>query len=844
MFKITIAALSAVARLCRETPIISPLGGLSGRTSTTFSSFIILCILSIFPNGSLTAQNNFAQQTADKFATYQAARPQEKVYLHLDKPYTALGDTVWFKGYIVEANRQTIDTVSRVLYVDLINEKTNKITLSQRYALINGTTNGRLVIADSVASGQYRIRAYSNYMRNFSEDFFFNQKIQIYSQELSPTTTDTTAIDVQFFAEGGNLVAGINNRVAYKGINTLGYGTDIEGFVVSSAGDTVVAFTSMHLGMGNFSFTPDATKSYSAQVRKKNGTWKTVALPKVNPEGFAVQIDNVSNRNNVRVIISVNKNLKPDATATLIATGRGEVRFAAAIPLTRKTILVNIPRNQLGEGISQITLFDDKQQPTCERLVWGNKPKPLNVSIKIDKTNYKPREKVEVALTVFDYSGKPVEGSFSVAAIDQKQGSQNVYDQNIVSYMALTSDLKGFIEAPSYYFDSTQTEAPFKLDLLLMTQGWRRFVWKDVLAFDTTSGPQFFIESGLGLKGTVTKLNGKSAGVVNLTTAMMQGEAQTLFKAESDDKGNFVFSDLNYYDSTSFTIQAATPKGNKDLTITPEVFKASKPQTMSGNWPADKRQAELLANYMSLMSEYRRIETQFRNSADKTIDEVVIKAKRAKEKDPRKNYTMASNTLKTEDIAGSGALNIIEAIQNRIPGVTVTGSGLNVKVNIRASANFSGAVDPLFLIDGVPTELQQLINTSTIDVESIDVLKGPQASMFGSRGAGGVICVYTKRGNKNYDWSQDKSPGVKGIKVMGFEIERAFYSPKYDTPQTATKPDLRSTVYWNGNLKTDKEGKAKVSFYNNDNLNTTIGIRVEGLATDGRAGAGVLSYKQ
>jgi TonB-dependent SusC/RagA subfamily outer membrane receptor len=803
-----------------------------------------LVLLLMLLTGSLYAQNDFPQQIAEKFATYQAARPQEKVYLHLDKPYSAVGDTIWFKGYIVEANRQAIDTVSRVLYVDLVNEATGKVTISHRYALINGTTNGRFVLADSILSGSYRIRAYTNYMRNFSEDFFFNQKLQIYKETTALTIPDTNTIDVQFFAEGGNLVAALSNRIAYKAINAFGYGIDIDGFVTSSAGDTVVAFASMHLGMGNFSFTPDATKTYSANVRKKNGVWRTIALPKVSAEGFALQIDNVSNKNNVRVIISVNKNIKTGGQATLLAQGRGEVRFSAAIPLTRKTILVNIPRNQLGEGITQITLFDDKNQPTCERLVWGNKPKALTVSIKTDKPTYKLRERTEVSVTVSDYLGKPVEGSFSMAVIDQKQGNQHEYDQNIVSYMALTSDLKGFIEKPSYYFDSTQAEAPFRLDLLLMTQGWRRFVWKDVIEFDTTSAPQFFIESGLSLKGNVTKTNGKNAGIVNLTTAMTQGEAQTLFKADSDDKGNFVFSDLNYYDSTSFTIQAATPKGNKDLTIKVESFIPPKPQSIAGNWPTDKGQADLLASYMAQMADYRRFEAAFRNSTDKTIDEVVIKAKRAKEKDPRKTYTTASNTLKTEDLAGTGALNIIEAIQNRIPGVNITGSGSTVKVNIRASANFSGAVDPLFVLDGIPTELQQLVNTSVNDVESIDVLKGPQASIYGSRGAGGVICVYTKRGNRLYDWSKDKSPGVKGVKIMGFEVERAFYSPKYDVPQAATKPDLRSTVYWNANLKTDKEGKAKVSFYNNDNSNTRISIRVEGLATNGKAWAGLQNYGQ
>jgi TonB-dependent Receptor Plug Domain len=803
---------------------------------TTINTFIFI-ILSILLPSTINAQADFAKKTSEKFINYQSARPQEKVYLHLDKPYSAVGDTIWFKGYIVEANRQTIDTVSRVLYVDLVNENTNKIAISHRYALIKGTTNGQFVLSDSIAKGAYRIRAYTNYMRNFSEDFFFNQKIQIYNESTTPFEADTNTIDVQFFAEGGNLIAGLNNRVAFKAINVQGYGADIEGFVMSSVGDTVVTFASVHLGMGNFSFTPEAAKSYSAKVRKKNGLWKTVSLPKLNSDGYALQIDNASNKNNVRVIISVNKNLKADDNATLIATGKGEVKFAATIPLTRKTILVNIPRNQLGEGISQITLFDEKQQPICERLVWANKIKPLIVSIKTDKPTYKQRERIQVSVNVSDPTGKPVEGDFSITAVDNNKMAQDPYDQNILSYLALTSDLKGFIEQPSYYFDSTQAEAQFKLDLLLMTQGWRRFAWKEIMAFDTTVAPQFFIESGLSLKGSVVKLNGKSAGIVNLTTVMQQGDAQTIFKADSDEKGNFVFSDLNYYDSTSFTIQAVTPKGNKDLTISIEPQNLAKVQGISGNWPVDYLQAQQLKTYLRELTDIKRIN----NNGDKTLDEVTISARKIKVKDPRKIYSVASNTLKTADIAGSSAMNIIEAIQNRIPGVTVTGSGMNVKVNIRASANLSGTIDPLFLIDGVPTELQQLINLSINDVESIDVLKGPQASIFGARASGGVISVFTKYGNKNYDWSNDRTPGVKGTKVMGFEVEKTFYSPKYEVAQETFKPDLRTTLFWNPNLKTDTNGNAQFSFYNNDNANNSISIRAEGLANDGRAGASMKS---
>ncbi len=785
--------------------------------------------------------DNFQTKITNKVATYQTALPQEKAYLQTDKPYYSLGDTIWFKSYLTLANQLVLDSLSKVIYVDLIESTTGKVVEWHQYPIKNGMAQGNIILSDSTLSGKYTIRTYNNWMKNFNPDFVFQKTIQIYnSPSPTPIFSDTSAFDIQFFPEGGNFVTGLNNRIGFKAIDPSGKGIEVNGTIISAAGDTLTTFSSVHLGMGLFYLTPLPQQNYFAIVRHGKGAWKRIELPKSQATGFAIQIDNFGNKTNVRAIIS--HNLNSNAEATLVVYGQGDLRLMAKVPLSRKTSLINIPRNLLGDGISYITLFDDEQKPVCERLIWPRKLKPLKLSIKTDKQNYRPRERIDVELNVTDDTNQPVEGYFSMAATDQSQVSgQHPYDQNIFSYFYLSSDLKGNIEQPAYYFDSTQSQAAFHLDNLLMTQGWRRFAWKEVLA-DTIPTPKYMIESGLNLSGNVTKLNGKTPGKVVVSSMITEkNNEQYLLKIESDENGRFEYIGVSFTDSTQVYIQAETPKKNRDLLVKLDKQWPALVSKNLNNNETTAAESAILKAYLQRMAEYRNIEERIRNSGEKLLGEVVIKSQKTVARDPRKIYSKPQNSLSGDMLKNVAALNPIEALQGRVAGLRIIGTGQNMTVNIRGASNFSGDIPPLYMIDGMYSDLQTLLNTPMSTVESIDVLKSSEATLFGSQGAGGVIAVYTKRGGPNYDFKNEKVPGTLNTTLMGFRPTMLFYSPKYDVNNNSKKPDFRSTLYWNPEIKTDRNGRAKLSFYNSD-ANSSILIKAEGLTMQQQAGANSVSY--
>lgn len=793
-------------------------------------------------SASLYFSDDFTSKISKKLVEYQQALPQEKAYLQTDKPYYTVGDTIWLKTFLVVSNQLLPDTISKTIYVDLVDENTGKTVDFKRLPLKNGMAQGQFVLNDSTLNGSYQIRAYNNWMRNFSEEMVFRKKIKIFNEKAIATMPDTTLFDIQFFPEGGNLVSGLNNRIAFKAVNALGKSTNIEGFILSSTSDTITAFVSSHLGMGYFNLTPEPQKIYQAMVKKTNGKWIKFELPSILEQGIAVQVDNFSNKTNVRAIISNNLKVSENEIATIVVYGQGEIRLVANLPLSKKVSLVNIPRAVLGDGMSFITVFDSKQNPVCERLFWSNKVQPLKVTIKTNKNEYKPKEKVDVEVLVLNQNNQPVEANFLVSVSDQNQVSGlEPYNQNLLSYMHLTSDLKGAIENPSYYFDSTKTQAAFHLDYLMLTQGWRRFKWKEILA-DTLQKPKYFIEQGISVRGNVLKMNGKNAGKVNLDVMITDAnEEKTMIKSEANSDGSFELTNLNYKDSVEFFIQAATQKDNRDLMIKLEDFVSPKFNSQNIYNESNGIEESALKSYLERMFEYRNIESKIKNSGEKLLQEVVVKAQKTVAKDTRKIYTTASNTMTAEQLKNTSALSTIEALQNRIPGVQVTGTYPNFKVNIRAATNFGGAIEPLYLLDGMYSDMQAILNTPISNVESIDVLKQGQASMFGSRGAGGVIAVYTKKGNPNYDVRAENAPGTLMTKLKGYDSFKEFYSPKYAESVNVQKPDFRSTLYWNPSVQTDKNGKATFSFYNSD-ATTSVYMNIEGMSQQGQIGVNTAQY--
>lgn len=411
--------------------------------------------------------------------------PQEKVYLHLDKPYYTAGETMWFKGYLVDGISHEADSLSRVLYVDLVDAAAGKVLSTRTFRIEGGHAPGNWPLPDSLAAGRYQVRAYTNWMRN-QPDYLFQQEFNVYApgQPVPEAVKQTDQVSVAFFPEGGTLVAGLESRVGFKAINALGLGTDVEGVVLESAGDTVAAFQTEHVGMGRFSLLAVAGKRYTAHVKTANGQRLTVPLPEVLARGHTLGIDNLTGKDFVRVFVSTS-HPEPGAAKGLILMAhlRGQVAFVAKGSTAKKTFVANVPRAAFASGgVAQFTLFDATGQPLAERLAFIKPRDLLRVTLTPDKASYKPREPVSLQLTVTDTAGKPVpDAHFSLAVTDARQVAAEPNAGSLVSYLMLSSDLRGTIEQPDQYFDPANLNATSHLDLLLMTQGWRRFTWREVL---------------------------------------------------------------------------------------------------------------------------------------------------------------------------------------------------------------------------------------------------------------------------------------------------------------------------------------------------------------------------
>ncbi len=803
----------------------------------TFINSALLAVITLLITAFQWSEEDFTQFISNKLNKYRGTRPVEKAYLHLDKPYYVTGDTLWFKAYLTEGSLHLADSASNLLYVDLIEQRSGRNAALKRVQMTGGIGHGEFVLSDSLAPGAYTIRAYTNWMRNSPEDFFFQKNVYVFDYEENTTSsTGTGKTDMQFFPESGQLVADINTRVAFKAMNEAGLAQDVAGFVLGQSGDTVASFKSEHLGMGRFQFAPKTGESYRAFVKESDGKVTEVAFPKVHDTGFTMLVDNLSNPFKMRVIAYAKIPGKTEIPVHVVGHARGIVAFVAKGKVGNRGLMMQLPTTELPDGITHLTLFDDTGKPVCERLVFVDHSRSLRVHIKPSKAEYKPREQVDVEVTVTDSAGKPVEANLSLAVTDAGQILQQPFDQNIASYLLLSSDLKGFIEQPSYYLDPTKPQRKIHLDYLMMTQGWTRFKWEDVLS-DSIPPTKRYVEQGIMLEGDTKRNNKKPTEKTALSLFLSNDSLSNFMTAETDENGHFTVYNLAFSDSLQLRLQGMNKKGNQNLSFTLKPFDPPRASVVKIPFKPITVDAQRLADFLKNAARDQEISTKIRENRERLLREVTIKAKKEVPRDSRKLYSSADATLKVTPQMSAGYTSILDMLQGRVAGVSVMGSGMNAVVSIRGNRG-----EPLFVLDGMPVDKQLITSLNVYDVESIDVLKGASAAIYGSRGGNGVISVLTKRGNENYDYSQDIVPGVLVTKIAGFHTPREFYAPQYGPTSPPTpNPDFRSTVFWAPMLKTGSDGKTRVSYYHSDAAGAAD-IHVEALTPTGLPGFGKSAY--
>lgn len=773
----------------------------------------------------------------------------EKSYVQFDKDTYAAGETVWFKAYVVEGSTHQPDTLSRILYVDLLNPD-QKVVQQRVLTLKNGTTPGDFQLADSLKQGTYTVRAYTNWMRNAGTGYFFTRPLTVWASTVAtaskpgrrpaivaaPTTPPASKwLDVQFFPEGGQLVTGLVSTVGFKAIDSYGMGVDIQGVIQDEAGQPVTEFRSEHLGMGRFQLKPEAGKRYVAVVRQPDGQRVRHELPAAQPTGFTMRVLQLLTSYQVAIQCKLPPNA-PAERVTVVGHVRGQVVYAGQGEISEgNTFSTSIPKDRFPGGVVHFTLFDSKQAARCERLAFTNASPGLRISLQPDKSSYGPREKVTVNVAVTDEAGRPASGQFSVAVNSTALVPFDSSATDIRTHLLLTSDLHGTVEQPGYYFRNQKPDTRQALDNLLLTQGWRRFVWKPLLANKLGDFP-YPLEQTLSLSGQV--FGNKQALAVNTKVSLFRfGSAQDITQATTDSAGRFLFMGFNGRDTARVLVQVPSQKGlrNPNVKLDRRVVEASKFPTRPLPDATPAREP-----YLTSSKRQQVVERQYSpNAKSIMLGNVTVKGRKTVQPDTRRIYGQADVVVKTKDIpAASSYTNVLQLLQGRVAGVSVTGNPMNMNVQIR------GQGTPLILIDGIPVDADALNSIPVTDVESVEVLKGASAAIYGSRGGGGVIAIFTKRGNPDYDFSNDPArPGIQPYTMPQFYQVREFYAPTYANTKNASVPDFRSaTLYWNPTVRTDANGQATLSFYSSEEAGP-FRMTLEGISATGTPGHGTGSFQ-
>lgn len=799
--------------------------------SVRFFRNYLLCLVAIFSFSS----EEILEKILAAYKKYTDELPQEKIYLHIDRTAYTPGERIWLKAYLVAGTEHIPSPLSRTIYVELI-DPAKKLVRQIILYTETGSVSGDILVPDSITSGNYTLRAHTQWMRNSSEDYFFHRQLKILSKDSTETALiPDQGLDVQFFPEGGEWVAGFRSKLGFKAIATDGLGRKIKGRIVDNAGTTLTTFESNDLGMGFCELTPKAAVQYKVIVENEP---KEYILPKAIDSGVTMAITNKPDKSDIIVRFQNNTPIKD---FFLIAHTRGQVYYASRISMANIVTFVKVPKQDFNTGISQFLLIDKDGTPLCERLTFIDKGEKLSIKASSDKSVYKAREKITVTIEVKNQQGYPVNGAdLSLAVTDDLQERQNKNAEAIESYLYLTSELKGYIESPGYYFNSENRDRNEALEVLLMTQGWRRFVIKDALTHWKST--EFEIEKALTIRGRLFDKNNKkviaNGKVMYLSTS--NGDTKMSF---TDAEGKFALGPVKYFDSAGGLLQGETKSGNRNVNILVDSIPTF-PDTGFPVFPLAERD-QFYENFVKSSLTRKKIDEAYRFDSKSVLLDAVEVTTKSEEissvSSLKRLYGPASSTI---NISGDQNLenmqHPLQLIQGRVAGVQVTGSANRWKVTVRGVNSIISGTDPLILVNNIPMDISALDFINVKDIDAVQVYKGADTAIFGFRGANGVIAFYTKT-NVKIDPIQSQRQ-VRNFNQTGYQSYREFYAPMYEIKRPEhVKPDRRITIYWEPLIKTDSTGKAQVIFYNHD-LTTTVTGKVEGISTTGIPGSKSFQY--
>lgn len=790
-----------------------------------------------------------------KLLLYSKNERPEKTYLQTDKDFYTNGETIWFKTYLVDGINHRASDKSKVVYVELIDSEGNVVERRKQFVSDMGS-EGEIQLNQKLAQGEYTLRAYTKYMLNKEKPIFFEKKIPVWMQQmtnddvtgvpLSSTNSGVTNIDrekdevsrtkVRFFPEGGQLVTGMSSKLGLEVIDAQGNGLALQGTIVDQDGNVAADFSSGDFGLGVVNLKPLPGKTYYARLNgESNGNG--FELPRPMEKGYLL---NVTDRGEY-ILVQVATNLSDGLQGALILGHlRGEVFLKQVVNgYGRKEHAVKIYPEQLKEGVAQFTLFTAKGEPVSERLFFvENLDQRASLSIDTDRKSYGTRDRVQVDLALTDSKGKSLEGEFSMSVVSHNALSSEC-SSDIRSWLLLDSDVGATVPDAGYFFKDASQDRKQLLDALMITHGWRRFEWRELLQQKTSKKLRFPPEKGISISGRTVSFHDNEKPRQSVASLTLMGEDLIYQKDSTDVNGKFNFGNFYFQDSLEALIQAHS------ITKKPRSIDFILDSTHPVNLPAARKNSTKITKVVKpdndyLLNAYKKKVADFKYDPKEVtqLDEVVVSEKKKTRKELINDAynTMFSSSpfsrrVYRDSISGGVSLSAMDLLA-RISGVWVTGTYPFQQIKLPGGPKSMNAGSiPGVMVDGVWSDITYLQGLRAIEVSFMDV-NWADTTIFGSQGGGGVISIYTEKG-LTFDEIPEKYPGIKDFKIPGFNKVREFYTPNYSVDKKEyEKPDYRSTLFWEPNIMLKKEGENKLEFFTGDNPGTYL-IKMEGITNDG-----------
>ena len=674
----------------------------------------------------------------------------------------------------------------------------------------HGVFSGYLSLGDTLRSGNYTLRFYTRYLSSLPAPRYFYRQIivggrpfQDYRKE--SVTRMAASYHVSFFPEGGRLPSGCVSRIAFKALSPDGLGTDVQGFVVNQRGDTVTTLRSVHRGMGFFNLEPVSGDSYTAVCRNREGMELRFPLPPADPSAVSLRVD-------VRkddFLVRLNSGVSLSPGHSLRVEYRDSILLHAAFSGSRPLRLLRSP---LPPGVLRFVLLDGSGVPISGRTAFNQSPSVrADVDFSARLKEEKGRSFWDVSLGLRDSSGEPLGGTLSVSVTDDRYALQDT-TVNILSSFLLSSDLQGYVEAPSFYFSSDDSRTSYLLDLLMLTQGWVKYS----LVPDYGSFP---VERSQCVSGKVVSEYSEKKCIVDAVVTLFSFDKKIMRQTTSDASGCFRFDSLSFPRGTHFILQARKKKGGTDVALL--VDRDSVPSVHS-SLPvyADWFRAEMDEPVVSEQSGNDPSPTSanvFQRpstapfSMEQYLDEVVVSTKKIEKK---KRYAIESlmahsdwnKTYHVDEMTLSPYSSTKDLLINT-PGVgwAVDSNSGDFFYITRLRAGRSSTPPPaLLMVDGLETSYSELVGIPVSIVESIELVKdAAQMAYIGSKASNGAILISTKSGLGTVG---KKASNFRIIRPIGYQVKRESYSPSYPVVYGAINNGGNSfrTIYWSPDLLLDK----------------------------------------